>query len=163
QSDRRFLCDGGREEAHAGETGKTGRSAARDDLGPQWGKSEAMRISAWSIRPDGVAAGGSKQAYSAAVSSVTKTARSDSAAIPCAFVLAPPPPPGPNENDIARGDLHAGFLLPRIEILRVDGSPRLEIRQVFQSRNVHENAAGEDAVFVRGHGQVRRATLRDGR
>src|SRR5687767_12185230 len=60
-------------------------------------------------------------------------------------------PPRPHaradKQCVARPDLHAGLLLPRLEILDIDRSARLEVGNALQPGNVNEDAAREDAVL----------------
>src|SRR5439155_16565457 len=46
----------------------------------------------------------------------------------------------PNHNHISGADLYAGFLLPGVQIFRIDRRTRLEPRRPAQSRNIDQDA-----------------------
>src|SRR6476620_2211485 len=60
------------------------------------------------------------------------------------------PAAGAYEYSIAASDLHAGFLLPRLDVFDIDPSPRLHIRNPLETRNVDQDAARDNAVLISG-------------
>src|SRR4051812_31995294 len=53
----------------------------------------------------------------------------------------------PKEDGVAGCNSEARFLFPCFEVLDVNRSTRVEVRQILQARNVQHDAASDDAVF----------------
>src|SRR5690242_8161124 len=66
---------------------------------------------------------------------------------PWPFRIAPCPASGADNHDIAGLHLHASFLFPRVQILRVNRSARLQVVDAFVPRHVHQYAACDNAVL----------------
>ena len=56
------------------------------------------------------------------------------------------PAAGPDEDRVAVRHLDPGALLPRFQVAHVNARAGLQIVDAFQPRDVHQHAAGEDAV-----------------
>lgn len=59
-------------------------------------------------------------------------------------------PNGPrsDENHVARSNLEVGFPFPGVQIPRVDGCAGLQIIHALQSRDIHQDAEGDNAILV---------------
>src|SRR5262245_48596396 len=79
--------------------------------------------------------------------------------VPRTELRAPRPASGPEQDDVAGGDLHAGLLFPRLDVLGVDGGAGLEVLDAFQARNVDQHATRDDAALQIVDAEFRAALL----
>src|SRR5215510_8890029 len=67
--------------------------------------------------------------------------------IPRTQCRSPGPAPGANKDHITAAYLDPCFFLPRIQVLRIDRSLGLQIRNTLEPGDVHQYPASEDSFF----------------
>src|SRR3984893_16249129 len=66
---------------------------------------------------------------------------------PRALLSAARPATSTDEDHVSTRDLDTRLILPRVKVFWRNGSPRFEIGNALQTRDIHQDPASDDAVF----------------